>query len=142
MALIRWNPLNISSFLDEDWDLPTLPGLSRLGQGLNLYETENELVAEAAMPGIPEDKIDITVDSGVVRITGSQEEKKEETNARRHFMRSMAQTFNYSFRLPEGLIEDHEPHAKVEKGILTIRLKKAKKTEPKKVRVVAKESSK
>lgn len=57
--------------LEDDWDLPTIPGLSRMmGQGLNLYETEDAIVAEAAVPGIVEDKLDVSIDDGVVRITG------------------------------------------------------------------------
>ncbi|MCL4416585.1 MAG: Hsp20/alpha crystallin family protein [Actinobacteria bacterium] len=80
MALIRWNPWSIDRFLDEDLDIPTLPGFSRLvGQGLNLYETEDSIVAEAAIPGVPEDRIDVTVDKdGTVRITGSVEDTKED----------------------------------------------------------------
>lgn len=137
MAIIRWNPFNIQSFLEDDLDLPTMPLLSRLGQGLNLYETEDSVVAEAAVPGIPEDKIDVTVDNGIVHVTGSSEESQEEKGKRRYFMSSRSASFNYTFRLPEGLVEDKEPKAELHNGVLSLTFSKVKKVPPKKVKVTS-----
>jgi len=142
MAIVRWRPWNISSIFEEDFDMPTIPGLSRLvGQGLNLYETEDAVVAEAAMPGIPEDRIDVTVDDSIVRISGSYEEKEEEKGKRRYFMTSMSSSYNYSFRLPEG-VKDEEPKAEVNDGVLTLTFKKVKKAPPKKIKVSKKQKVK
>ena len=59
MAIIRWNPWNLDRMLDDDFEFPTIPGISKfMSQGLNLYETNDAIVAEAAIPGISEDKID------------------------------------------------------------------------------------
>ncbi len=139
MALIRWNPWNLQSMMDDDWDLPTIPGISRLaGQGLNIYETEDAIVAQASVPGIPEDKIDVSIDKGVVRISAVNHEHKEEKNKRRYFMTSMQQSFNYSFRLPEGVVSDDEPAADLENGVLHLTFKKVAKTPPKKIAVTKK----
>lgn len=136
MAIIRWNPWNLRQMLDEDWDIPTIPGVSRLvGQGLNLYETDNAVVAEAAMPGIPDDRVDVTIDDGVVRVTGSYEEKSEDKGKRHYFMSSMAQSYNYSFRLPEGVKADKEPVCVLDEGVLKLRFEKAEKTPPKRIKV-------
>ncbi len=136
MAIIRWNPWNIDRMLDDDWEFPTIPGISKfMSQGLNLYETEDTLVAEASLPGITEDKIDITFEDGIVRITGSMQEKEEEKGKRRYFMSSMATSFNYSFRVPEGVVKDEEPTAELENGILKLVFKKAEKKEPRKITV-------
>ncbi|MGE5042457.1 MAG: Hsp20/alpha crystallin family protein [Candidatus Levyibacteriota bacterium] len=139
MAIIRWNPWNIDRFFEDDFELPTIPGVSRLmGQGLNIYETEGEVVAEAALPGIPEDKIDVTYENGVVRVSATAEEKKEEKDKRRYFMSSMNTSFNYSFRLPEGVVQGAEPSAELEDGILKLTFKKVVKKEPKKIAVTKK----
>jgi len=135
MAIVKWNPWSLSSIFEEDWSLPVIPEL-RAGQGLNVYETDKSLVAEAALPGIPEDKIDVSVDNGVVRITGSAQEKKEEKGAKRYFMSSMASSFNYSFRLPESV--KPEPEAVLENGVLTLTFPKTAEAQPKKIKVVAK----
>lgn len=53
-------------------------------------------------------------------------------------MTSMAQSFNYSFRLPEGVIADEEPQAELDQGVLKLTFKKAQKKAPKKVNVAVK----
>lgn len=142
MAIIRWNPWHIDRFFDDDWDMPTIPGLSRLaGQGLNLYETDNAVIAEAAMPGIPEDKIDVTVEDGVVRIVGSLEEKTTEKGKRRNFMSTLSRAYNYSFRLPQEAVKNEEPKCELEDGILTLSFSKVTKTPPKKIKVTKKAKS-
>lgn len=139
MAIVRWNPWNIDKFFEDDWDFPTLPGVSRvMGQGLNLYETEGAIVAEAAIPGISEDKIDVTFEDGIVRVNANSEEKQEEKNKRRYFMSSMSTSFNYSFRIPEGIVRDEEPHAELEDGVLKLVFKKVQKKEPRKIKVTKK----
>ncbi len=136
MAIIRWNPWNLQSFLEDDLELPTFPGLSRLaGQGLNMYETEDALVTEAAVPGLAEDQLDVSVDNGVVRISGRSEERKEDKTKKRYFMTSMAQSYNYSFRLPEGVLSEEEPKAELENGVIRLTFKKVQKAEPKKIKV-------
>lgn len=143
MAIIRWNPWNLQDVFENDWDLPTIPGLSRLiGQGLNIYETEDEVVAEAAVPGIPEDNIDVTVEEGVVRISGSVEDKKEEKGKRKYYMTNMNRSFNYLFRLPAGMVAEGEPACELQDGVLSLHFAKAKKAPPKKIKVVKKAKEK
>lgn len=135
MTLIRWNPWNLQSMLEDDWDMPTVPGLSKiLGQGMNIYESETEVVAEIALPGIPEDRIDVSIDNKVVRISAVSSQTEEDKSGRKYFMSSMAQSFNYSFRLPEGLDND-EPEASLQHGVLTLTFKKAAPVAPKKIKI-------
>lgn len=139
MSIIRWNPWNMDRMLEDDWEFPTIPGISKLmGQGLNIYETSDALVAQAALPGISKEKIDITVDDGIVRITGSSKENEDEKGKRRYFMSSLATSYNYSFRIPEGVVENLEPVAEIDNGILKLIFKKAEKKEPKKISITSK----
>jgi len=79
MALIKENPWSIKTLSKDDLDLPVIEeGLSEVGQGLNIYETEKEIVVEVAVPGIPEDKIDVTIDDKMVRVSGSYDESRED----------------------------------------------------------------
>jgi HSP20 family protein len=142
MALIRWNPWKLSSILDDDLEFPTLNGLTRLGQGLNLYETDKELVAEAALPGIAEDQIHVTVDEGVVRVAATNQKSEEERDSKRYFMSTLATSYNYSFRLPQGVLADQEPNCELEDGILRISFQKTEPKEPKTIKVVSKKQPK
>lgn len=138
MALIRWNPWNLQQMLEDDFDMPTVPGLSRiLGQGMNIYETDTSVVAEIALPGIAEDKIDVSVDDRVVRISASSDQSQEDKTGRKYFMSSMAQSYNYSFRLPEGISEDAEPEATLQHGVLKLTFKKTEPVAPKKIKVIS-----
>lgn len=138
MALIRWNPWNLSSLLVDDWDFPTVPGVTRmLGQGLNLYETDDQVIAEVALPGISEDKVDVSIDDGIVRISASDEQVKEDAGQRKYFMSSMAQSYNYSFRLPDGITEDQDPQAVLRNGVLNLTFRKAQKVAPRKIKVIS-----
>ena len=134
MPIIRWNPWNIDRLFEEDWDLPTIPGISRLvGQGLNLYETDKELVAEAAVPGISEDNLDVTVDDGVVRIVGATKHEEKNKTKQRSFMETLSSSYNYAFRLPQAVLTDKEPEIELADGILTLRFAKVQKVSPKKL---------
>jgi HSP20 family molecular chaperone IbpA len=137
MAIIRWNPWNIDRFFEDEWDLPTIPGISRLaGQGLNIYETDTNIIAEAALPGVPDNNIDVTIDEdGIVRVTGSYEETEEDKDRRRYYMSSMAQSFNYSFRLPKGANTQVEPSCELTNGVLKMTFPKTEKQAPKKIKI-------
>lgn len=138
MTLIKWNPWNTPALFDDDWDLPSLPSIAHFDKGLNIYETDNSVVAEVSLPGIPEDKIDVSVDKGVVRVSASMEEKSEEKGKRKYFVSSMSQAYNYSFRLPEGLSDKDEPEASLENGVLTLTFQKAEVVPPKKLKITKK----
>lgn len=138
MALIRWNPWTLDRMFEEDWDVPTIPGLSRLaGQGLNLYETNDAIVAEAALPGIPEEDIDVTVEDGVVRIVGSAQEKTP-AQGRKNFMSTLSSSYNYSFRLPQDVTKDEMPTCELSDGVLSLTFPKVQKTPPMKLKVTKK----
>lgn len=134
MPNIRWTPWNLERFFEEDWDLPTIPGISRLvGQGLNLYETEKELVAEVALPGVTEQSLDVTIDAGIVRVVGSR--VLNDTTKQRTFMDTISSSYNYAFRLPQSVITDQEPDIELGDGILTLRFAKVEKVPPKKLTI-------
>lgn len=138
MTLIRWNPWNLQQMLEDDFDMPTVPGLSRiLGQGMNIYETDTAVVAEIALPGMTEDKIDVSIDDKVVRISASSDQTQEDKTGRKYFMSSMAQSYNYSFRLPEGISDDSEPEAVLQHGVLKLTFKKTEPVAPKKIKVIS-----
>lgn len=131
MSMIKWNPMSISSFFDEDFDFPSMSNRN-LSTGLNIYETDKEVVAEMAMPGVMEDKIDISVDGRVVNVSANVEEKKEEKDKKRYFVSSMTSRFNYSFRLPEGVATD-DPDASLSDGVLSVKFSKRIQNNPKKI---------
>lgn len=136
MAIIRWNPIvprwsnwNLPGLLDEEWPEITVT------EGLNVYETEGEVVVEAAMPGIPSDKVDVTFEDGVLRISGKHEESEEEKKRKKVVYRSArVASFDYTTTLPRA-IDPNKIEANVNNGVLTIKAPIAKEAKPKKIAV-------
>ena len=57
MSLVRWDPLQMvrwPSMWDDDDFVPSTTN------NMDVYETENEVVVKASVPGIAEDKVEIT----------------------------------------------------------------------------------
>lgn len=136
MAVIKWNPWTFQDFMENNWDLPTIPGLSRLmGQGLNIFETKDEIIAEAAVPGVAENDISVVIDGGVVRISANVDKNKEEKDKRKYYMESMHYSYNYAFRIPDVVIDNEDPVCELDDGVLTIRFSKIQKEPPKRIAV-------
>jgi len=119
MSISRWNPTSISSFFDDEFDFPVFSSTRNTSTGLNIYETDESVVAEMALPGVNEDKVDISIDGRVVNISAHIEEKKEEKDKKKYYLSSMSSKFNYSFRLPDSVIGD-EPKAELADGVLKL----------------------
>lgn len=122
MAIIRFDPfvqLQRQFFqpLLEDNEWPELT----MTEGLNVYEEGGNVIVEASVPGIPEDKIEITYEDGVLHIKGKSEEKEEERKKNKivHRMQRVS-SFDYSTYLPRP-VDDKQIEASVKNGVLTIK---------------------
>jgi len=135
MSISRWSPTSsISSFFEDGIEFHPLVSRNYSLSGFNLFENEKELVAEMAMPGIHEDRIDISVDGRMVSVSSTSEEKKEEKDKNKYMMKTMSSSFNYHFRLPEG-VATKDPEAILKDGVLTLKFNKIVPDEPKKIKV-------
>jgi HSP20 family protein len=122
MAIIRFDPFiqmqrQFFQPLLEDNEWPQLT----MTEGLNVYEEAGNVIVEASVPGIPEDKLEITYEEGVLHIKGRSEEKEEEKNKNRivHKMQRVS-SFEYSTYLPRP-VDDMQIEASVKNGVLIVR---------------------
>ena len=147
-SLVRWDPLrdalslrNAMDQLFEDsfvtprlgWIAPT----NAAGLALDVYETKEQVVVKAALPGVKPEETEVTITGDTLTIRGeSKEEKeiKEENYLRkeRHFG-----SFARSVTLPAGLKAD-TAEATFENGVLTLKIPKSEETKPKSIKVKAK----
>lgn len=126
--------MSISSIFDDEFDFPAFTSSRSISTGLNMYETDSEVVAEMAMPGVSVEKVDISMDGRLVNVSSHIEEEKEEKDKKRYFVSSMSSRFNYSFRLPDSVLGE-EPEATLEDGVLTLKFAKRISDSPKKIKV-------
>lgn len=108
-------------------------GLDREGQGLSVYEENNNFIVEAAIPGLKEDEIDINIHKGVLRIKGQK--KEEESDKGKKFYRRSYSSFSYSVALPDQIDDKEEPEATYTNGVLKVSFRKAKNAESRKITI-------
>jgi len=137
MAIVRRNRYFPSFFDDENWLEPMWQGVD-LNSGIDIYETETSVVVEAQIPGIPEDKVDISIEGNVLTVDASLEETKEEKDEKRTVYRESRQrSFHYSVNLPRGVNPD-KAEASVEKGVLKVEIPVTEEEKRKKIEIKSK----
>jgi len=142
MAIVRWSPLTRAlSQWPETWDedIFSLPTLGR-GGGLDVYETEKEVVVKANVAGVPEDKIDLTFEKGMLTISASMgnEEQQEKAEGRTYYTRS-SRNYSYSVRVPGEVDLVADPNVDLEDGLLIITFAKSQAAQPRKLEVKKKQ---
>ncbi|HTK03542.1 MAG TPA: Hsp20/alpha crystallin family protein [Alphaproteobacteria bacterium] len=132
MAIIRFDPFrNDLNFFDSYEDWPELT----LTQGLNIYEESDHVVVKAAVPGIPEDKLTITYEDGVLTIKGRVEETEEEKSKNKvTYKKQMISSVDYTSYLPRA-VDAEKIEAEVSNGIVTIKAPIAETAKPKRIPV-------
>jgi len=143
MSIIKLNPFRNDIFSwgrqpffedVEDWPELTMT------QGLNIHEEDDKVVVKAVVPGIPEDKLYITYEDGILHIRGSVQETKEEKEKKKVvYRKQMISSVDYTTYLPRA-IDSGKIDAEVKNGILTIKATVAEEARPK--RIVVKTSAK
>lgn len=131
MQLIKWEPFGeIDRFFE---DFPSPP---KLGWDLavDVYEKDNNIIAEMNLPGIDPNNIDVSVEDDHLRISGSREESKEEKK-KHYFSKEIRRgSFERIVRLP-GDVQKNKVSAEYKNGELRITLPKAAGTKTNKVKV-------
>ncbi len=115
----------MSSFF-EDRDVMGTRGSLPL---VDICETENGYSLEADLPGVNEKNLAVKVDRGVLRISSTAEEKKDQNQRRYLLHERLSSSFERAFSLPEDADPEHI-NAEFRNGTLTLTIqKKAGRTE-------------
>lgn len=109
---------------------------SRSVAAADLYETEEGYGLELELPGFREAEIDVTVDRGVLTISGARSEEEDEKGRTYHVRERRNERFTRSFSLPASIRgEDVEAH--LDAGVLTVELPKSPEAKPHRIAVGA-----
>src|ERR1700758_5421164 len=66
--------------------------------GLTIYDEKNNIVIEAALPGLKLEEIEINLNKGILWVKG--EKKEEDADKNKKFYKKSIQSFSYSIALP------------------------------------------
>ena len=136
-ALDRWATLRDE--MNSLFDLPMI-GYARQGQlfsgwtpPLDLYQTNDNVVAVLEIPGMRKEEIEISLHDGMLTIAGErQSHPVESENAERS--ERFSGKFRRSISLPSR-VDAGKVSAAYKDGILVVTLPKAEEAKPKKVEV-------
>ena len=143
--LIRWEPAREMMTLREAMDhlfddAFTRPLTLRDGwsaPAIDMYQTDNEIVVKASLPGIKADQVQINITGEVLTLKGEVKHEEEKNNKAWHIREQRWGAFERSVALPTEVVAD-KAKAEFENGILTITLPKAEDVKPKIISIKAK----
>jgi HSP20 family protein len=104
---------------------------------VDMYQTDNEVVVKAAIPGVKADEVQINVTGEVLTIKGETREKEEVKEKAYHIREQRWGMFERAIALPTDVVAD-KAKAEFENGILTITLPKAEEVRPKTISIKTK----
>lgn len=147
-SLTRWDPFRdlitlreaMDRLFEESFVRPSTRRLA-LSEGtplaVDLYETDEDVVAKMALPGIDMDDIDVSVARNTLTIK-AETKAEEEVEEDRYLCRERRfGTYARSLTLPVA-VEADEAEATYENGVLTLRLPKVEEAKPKTIEVSVK----
>ena len=146
MAIIRWDPFkdmvtlrekmnrmfeDVFSGRAEDRELQA----GTWAPSVDIFETENELILTAEIPGIDEKDVEIKVEDNTLSIRGERKFEKETKEENYHRIERSYGSFYRAFTLPNS-VDPERIQAEQENGVLKICMPKRQELKPRKVKIL------
>jgi HSP20 family protein len=125
MPLIRWDPFRGMDTMKESWS-----------PSVDIFETENEVVIKAELPGMEAKDIEIKLENNVLMLRGDRRFEKETKNENYHRVERSYGNFTRSFSLP-AFVDDSKVNAEYKNGLLRIVLPKKEQARSKEIKIAA-----
>ena len=144
-ALMKWNPFreleDIQNRLSSLFGRTPMRGLGEEAMTVSewtplvdIVEDEKEYLIKAELPEVKKEDVKVTVENGVLTITGERKFEKEEKGKKYHRVERGYGSFMRSFTLPEGAAGD-KVSAEFKEGVLKVHLAKSAEAKPKSIDV-------
>jgi HSP20 family protein len=145
-TLTRWEPFREMEDLQNR--LSTLFGRTPMRQGngkesitlpewtplADITEDDREYVIKAELPELRREDVKVTVENGVLTISGERKFEREEKKKKYHRVERGYGSFVRTFALPEDA-DAEKVKAQFKQGILEVHLPKNEKAKPKQIEV-------
>ena len=146
MAIIRWAPVRDMVTLREKMNRMFEDAFAGKGEdkdmapsswapAVDIYETENEIVMTAEIPGIDEKDIEIKIEDNTLTLRGERKFSKETKEENYHRLERSYGTFYRAFTLPNSVDPDNI-QAEHENGILRVTMPKKQELKPRTVKIL------
>ena len=129
----RMNRMFNDSFVNRGGD-EALLNRGTWTPAVDIQETPEAYFVHAELPDVKKDDVKVTVQNGVLLLTGERRQEKEEKGKKFHRVERSYGSFLRSFALPEN-VDDGKLSAEFKDGVLNVRLPKTEKAKPKAIAV-------
>jgi HSP20 family protein len=139
-TLVRWDPFREITALQNDMSRL----LTAFGHGngvdrawmpaVDAWETDDEVVYQFDLPGIPEDKISVEYEDGSLTVSGERERTQEVSEDRLYRFERRFGSFSRTIGLPQGVGEG-AIRADYRDGVLEVRVRKPEQPKPRRIQV-------
>jgi HSP20 family protein len=122
---------------EDSFVRPRAWGFTADGTGVIPIEVTNSpetLVVEAALPGVKPDDVDVTVENGTLTISAESREEREESKGEVLISEIRRGSVSRSVALPSGL-EPDKASATFENGVLRLAIPRAESVKPRQIRI-------
>lgn len=149
-SLVRWDPFKemaalqerMSRLFDEVWGRPRRGEEDYISGSwmpvVDVRETKDSLEIAIELPGVDPKDVQVTVEGGVLTVSGSREFKKAEEGETYHRVERAYGSFERSFTLPSNVNPD-KITASYKLGVLHLSLPKREEARPKAIPVKVEE---
>ena len=143
--LIRWEPMRemmtlreaMDRLFDDAFTRPVgISGVSAM-PAVDMYQTNDEVVVKATLPGLKAEDVHITVTGETLTLRGEYKQENEQKEATYHIREHRSGSFERSLLLPTDVKAD-KAKADFEDGILTITMPISEEVKPKSITIKAK----
>jgi HSP20 family protein len=143
--LTRWEPMRemmslreaMDRLFDDAFTRPiSVSGVSGM-PAIDMYQTNDDVVVKATLPGLKTEDVDITVTGETLTLRGEFKQENEQKESNYHIREQRYGTFERSILLPTDVKAD-KASANFENGILTITMPIAEEVKPKSIMIKAK----
>jgi len=101
---------------------------------VDIYETDENLVLKAELPGINPDSVEIRVEDNTLYLKGERKFEKEVKEQNYHRVERSYGAFTRTFSLP-GSIDADKVAANFKDGVLTLTMPKKEEAKPKTIKI-------
>jgi len=146
-TITRWDPSRGSTSLQDqvirlfednfNRDRSGHADLATWAPPVDIYETENELVLRADVPGLQDKDIDVRVENNMLTIRGERKFEKDvkDVNEDNYLRVERAYgPFTRSFSLP-NTVSSESIRAEYRNGVLTLHMAKREESKPKQIKI-------
>ncbi|MGA2192483.1 MAG: Hsp20/alpha crystallin family protein [Nitrospirota bacterium] len=144
MTLVRWDPIKNLVTLQERMNRLFDESMQRgesvsMDRGtwvppVDIYETENDIMLVAEVPGMDEKDIDIELRDNVLTVKGERGMERTVKEDSYHRVERTYGSFSRSFTLPQT-IDSERITATTKKGVLEIKMPKAVKARAQQIKI-------